>query len=94
MSNKTKKAQKRERVKKENARKKKGRSIALIIIGFVALAFDAALARLALMQYKSNEKLQYGTLGLIASVIPYLLLALIIIITILLLLKKNRKNNL
>ncbi len=94
MSNKTKKAAKRERVKKESAQKKKFRSIALLVIGFVALVFDAALARLALEQYKNNEKLQYGTLGLVASVIPYILLALIIIVTVLLLLKKNRKNNL
>ena len=92
MSNKTKKAAKRERVRRESTRKKKNRSIALLIIGFIALVLDAGLARMAYEQYKNNEKLQYGTLGIVASVSPYILLALIIIVTVILLLKKDRKK--
>ena len=92
MSNKTKKAEKRERVRRESVRKKKIRSIALLIIGFIALVFDAGLARMAYERYKDNEKLQYGTLGIAACVSPYIVLALIIIVTVLLLLKQNRKR--
>ena len=92
MSNKIKKIEKRERIKRESAKKRRMRSIGLIIIGFVALFFDAALARMALKRYNETPDLQAGTLGIIASVLPHILLAMIIMITILLLLKQNKKR--
>ena len=92
MSNKIKKQEKRRRVRRESEKKRKMRSIGLLVIGFIFLAFDAALGRQALTNYRNNNAMHIDRLGEAASLAPCILMAFIIILTIMILLKQNRKK--